>query len=152
MVLWLLGYGANPLFVQAASPTISIWPSSGPLGSSILVTGFGFSANEARITVTYDGIPVASGIWADSRGAWSDTFVVPDSSPSGSHHIIDASSPSTLATTVPDITFTVTPGIDITGICMTDRTSEAAGRSITVTGCGFSANETGITVTYNGNQ
>lgn len=150
LVLWLLGYGANPLFAQAASPSISISPTSGPPGSLILVTGSGFSANEAGITITYDGINVdarsygegywRAGIWADSQGGWKADFVVPAASPSGSHHIIDASGPSTLATTVPDVTFTMTPGFRI------NPTSGTPGSSMTVTGSGFSANEVGITV------
>ena len=121
---------------------IAISRSSGAAGSSLTVTGSGFGASETGITVTYDGTPVAQSITANSEGGWSATFVVPASA-SGSHSI-DASGSVTTAASVPNMTFTVIPGISIS------RSSGAAGSSLTVTGSGFGASETGITVTYDG--
>ncbi len=124
------------------TPAMSINRTSGAPGISVTVTGSGFSANETGIIVTYDGTPVASGITVNAQGGWSANFIVP-ASPSGSH-TIDASGASTSATTVPDITFTTTAGISLS------RTSSAPGSSVTITGFGFAAGETGITVTYDG--
>lgn len=153
----LAGCSANPSSAQSYSPTIDVSPTTGTSGSELFVHAYGFKANESPITITYAGKNVdaqilnagykSSHISANRWGGWSAYFVA-TTSPAGSH-IIDASGPSTLATTVPDVTFTVTPSIDIKGIEGITRTSEAAGRSVTVTGRGFSANETGITVTYN---
>ncbi len=126
----------------SVTPGISISRSSGAAGSSVTVTGLSFGASETGITVTYDGIPVAQNIIADSQGGWSAAFVVPASA-SGSH-IIRAYGSVTPVAGVPSMTFTVTPGISIS------RSSGAAGSSVTVTGSGFGASETGITVTYDG--
>jgi hypothetical protein len=121
---------------------ISISRSSGAAGSSLTVIGSSFGASETGITVTYDGTPVAQGITANSDGGWSVAFVVPASA-SGSHSI-DAYGLVTTAASVPNMTFTVTAGISIS------RSSGTAGSSVTVTGSGFGAGETGITVTYDG--
>lgn len=48
------------------------------------------------------------------------------------------------ASTVPDVTFTISAGI------LVNPTSGAPGNSVTVTGGGFGANEAGIIVTYDG--
>ncbi len=124
------------------SAGISASRTSAPPGSSITITGSGFSAGETGITVTYNGNPIASVTAADANGSWKANFVVP-ASPSGSH-AIDAGSSSTPATTIADIAFTVTAGIS------TNRASAAPGSSITVTGSGFGIGETGITITYDG--
>ncbi len=135
-------YAASPLPVQAATPEISINPTTGITASWVTVTGSDFVGNETGITVTYDGTAVVQGITADTLGDWSTTFVVPASA-SGSHSI-DAYGSVTTAASVTNINFTVTPGISIS------QTSGTAGNSLTVTGSGFSAGETGIVVTYNG--
>jgi len=140
--LGLIVYVASPLPVQAATPGISVSPPTGVPGSWVTVTGSGFVGNETGIAVTYDGIPVARGITANPDGGWGATFVV-SASTSGSHSI-DAYGSVTTAASVPNVTFTVTPSISIS------RSSGAAGSSVTVTGSGFGASETGITVTYDG--
>ncbi len=122
---------------------ISINRTSGMPGSSIAVTGAGFAAGETGITIIYDGNTVASGISASASGGWSTTFTVPTSA-SGAH-AIDARGAITLATTVADVVFTVTPIIFISA------TGGSSGSSVTVSGAGFAASETGITVTYDGN-
>ncbi len=124
------------------TPIISLNRTSGTPKSSVTITGSGFGASETGITVTYDGIAASSGISANPEGSWSYTFTVP-ASPSGSH-TIDAYGSSTPASTVPDVTFTVTPSIS------TSQISAASGSSVTVTGSGFGASETGITITYDG--
>ena len=138
----MIVYVVSPLPVQAATPEISISPTNGLTGSWVIVTGSGFVGNETGIAVTYDGTTVTLGITAGPQGGWSATFVVPASA-SGLHSI-DASGSVTTAASVPNITFTVTPEISIS------RSSGTAGSSVTITGSGFGASETGITVTYDG--
>ena len=134
---------ANPLFVQAATPAISMNPTTGVPGvCRVTVSGSGFGGNETGITVTYDSTPVAQGITADFQGGWSVAFVVPASA-SGSH-VISAYGSVTPKASVPNLNFTVTPGISIS------RASGAAGTSVTVTGSGFGAGETGVIVTVDG--
>jgi len=131
-----------PNITFTVTPGISISRSSGAAGSPVTVTGLSFGASETGITVTYDGTPVAQSIIANSQGGWSAAFVAPASA-SGSH-VIGAYGSVTTAASVPNMTFTVTPGISIS------RSSGATGSSVTVTGSGFGASETGITVTYDG--
>ena len=133
---------ANPLSVQAATPAIFINPTTGVPGlCRVTVGGSGFGAGETGITVTYDGTPVAQGVTADAQGGWSVTFGVPAST-SGSHFINAYGSVTPKA--VSNLNFTATPGISIS------RASGAAGTSVTISGSGFGAGETGITVTVDG--
>ena len=125
------------------NPTVTVSPTSGPPGNSVTVTGSGFGAGETGITITFDGNPVASGISANSLGNWSGTFTVP-ASPSGSHSV-SAYGSITLAGSLPGVTFVVNPTIAIS------PASGPPGSSVTVTGSGFGAGETGITITFDGN-
>ena len=88
--------------------------TSGLPGSSITVTGTGFTANEANIYVTLDGNWIRMISSADANGGWSSTFIIPDLA-LGSHSIgvygsVTKSVPSVtfLATTTPAITVTPT--------------------------------------------
>lgn len=123
---------------------ISVSPLQGYPGSSAKVTGTNFGSYETDITVTYDGKPLASSISADGGGSWSASFVVPPS-PSGSH-VIGAYGPATPAVAVSNKNFIVTPIISIS------PAFGPPGTSVTVTGSGFGASETGITVIFAGNQ
>ncbi len=145
LALWLIGYGANPLPVQAATPIIFISPTGGIPGTSVTVTGASFNVSDTGIVVTYDTTVVASGISANSLGGWSFTFPVPTASFAG-QHMIGAYSPSTPLPIVSPVPFTVTPVIYI------NPTSGIPKSSVTVTGAGFTANETGVVVTYSGVQ
>jgi hypothetical protein len=123
-------------------PSFSLNKNTGASGAPVTATGTGFAASETGITITYDGTPVGS-TTANSSGGWSINFNVP-SLPSG-NHTVSAYGSTTAANTSTDITFTTSSGISI------NKTSGAAGTQVTVTGSGFAANETGITVTYDGN-
>jgi hypothetical protein len=132
-----------PNMTLTVTTGISISRSSGAVGSPLTVTGSSFGASETGITVTYDGTTVAQGITASSEGGWSYTFVVPASA-SGSPHSIDAYGSVTMPASVTNMTFTITAGLSIS------RSSGVAGSSVTVTGSGFGAGETGITIIYDG--
>lgn len=124
------------------TPSISLTPSSGPVGTTVTVTGRGFTATEPNIKITYDGIEQKTGITADSSGSWTTTFTVPISA-KGAHQVVGFSA-ITLETEVPAGTFTVTPKISLS------PTSGGVGTLVTVTGTGFNANETNIRVTFAG--
>jgi large repetitive protein len=124
------------------TPLISTNKTSGSVGTSVTVTGSGFAASESGIRVTYDDTPVGPIIKADAKGSWTSTFNVPASS--GGEHIIDASGSSTPADSVPDLSFATGASIS------TDKNNGAAGTSVTVTGSGFAANESGINITFDG--
>jgi hypothetical protein len=124
------------------NPYLSISPTSRPPGSSVTITGSGFGAGETGITITFDGNPVASGISANSLGDWSGTFTVP-AAPSGAH-ALNAYGSITLAGFIPSINFMVSPTISVS------PTSGPPGSPVTITGSGFGAGETGITITFDG--
>jgi hypothetical protein len=135
--------GDVPDVTLTVSPKISLSPASGGVGTSVTVSGTGFGKDEGGIRVTYDGTDAKTGVSADSKGAWNVTFLIP-SSVKGVH-TIDASGASTNADGVPDVTFFVSSAVGI------KPGSGYVGDSITIEGCGFGENESGITVTLDGN-
>jgi hypothetical protein len=67
---------------------VSVSPEEGAQGSTVTVTGIGFSSN-SPITITYDGIVQATQpptVTTSASGAFSATFTVP-TGPSGSHEV-----------------------------------------------------------------
>jgi IPT/TIG domain len=132
-----------PALTVTIAPEISANPSSGNVGSSINISGEGFGKSESGIQIIYDGGAIKTGISADSKGSWKSAFTIPNSTKGG--HTIDASGASTKADEVPDLTFIVSSAVTI------KPTSGAVGDAITVAGCGFGGNESGITVTLDGN-
>ncbi len=143
LALVLIILGANSVTVQAATPAITISPTSGLPGTVVTVTGSGFSANETGIRITFDGSPVTSGISANSLGNWSGTFTVPTAVLGP--HTVSAFGSITPSGVVPNVIFTlVNPSLSIS------PASGPPGTSVTVTGSGFAAGETGITITFDG--
>lgn len=126
--------------IFTATPGLSLSPTSGPPGSSVTVIGSGFGAGETGITATYDGVVVASNIRANAQGSWNASFTIPPSA--SGPHAIDAYGATTLPAATPDVSFSTAPSLS------TNQASGTPGTSITVTGFGFAAGETGITVTY----
>jgi len=124
-------------------PTISITPLSGNVGTSVTVNGTGFGKSEGSIQVIYDSTSVKTGLSADTKGSWNAVFSIPNSIKGG--HIIDASGSSTGADDVPDLTFIVSSAVAV------KPTSGSVGDTITVSGCGFGGNESGITITFDDN-
>ena len=122
------------------SPQITLDPTAGIVGTSVIVTGTAFDSGESNIKVTYDGKEVRTGIVADVKGSWNTTFRAP-SSTKGSH-VVDASGENTGAGDIPDVTFTVLPGTSVA------PSSGYVGDEIEVKGSGFANNESGIKVTF----
>jgi hypothetical protein len=114
-----------PFTVLVPPGITSIWPASGPVGTSVTITGTGFGVSQGTSTVAFGGVPAATiPFWS----ATSITAIVPGGAITGS-----------VAVTVTGMTgtgdlFTVTnpPHIDSVS---PDR--GAPGRTITISGTGF---------------
>ncbi len=123
-------------------------PSSGTVGQTIQVKGTGFGSKEQNIKVIFRrqgtsvDVVAKESIPADDKGSWEATVVVP--TVQGGSYVVDASGPSTKAGDVPDVSFTLGAAISV------DRGSAYVGDTITVSGGGFAAGETGIRVTFDG--
>ena len=123
---------------------ISLNKNSGTAGGSLTVTGSGFQANEQGIAVTYDGNPIGSPVSANDEGSWTANITIPPSA--GGTHAITASGPQTSASSITGTNFTIQATLS-----PLKKTSGPVGDTLTLNGSGFGANETGITITYDGN-
>ena len=134
--------GTNSLAVIfSVTSSISLYPQTGVIGSTVSVSGSGFAAN-SLITIKFDGTNQNTSpavITTGSNGSFSATFVFPTSA-IGSHTVasVDASSNSASAA------FTVIPP-SITLV----PTSGLQGSSVTVSGSNFLPNST-VTLTFAG--
>jgi len=119
-------------------------PSSGKVGQTIEIEGTGFASEEEDVEVTFDGEAVKPSTYpnVDENGSWSAVIRVP--ALQAGTYIIDASGRTTRARDVPDVEFTVSPGISV------EPGSAYVGDTITVSGGGFEPNETGIKVSFGG--
>ena len=117
-------------------------PGSGKVGQTIEVKGTGFASEEEDIEVTFDGEVLKPSTYpnVDENGSWSAVIAVPPLQ-SGSY-VIDASGALTRARDVPDVDFTVSPGISV------EPGSAYVGDTITVNGGGFEPEETGIKIRF----
>ena len=90
----------------ATIPTITLTPTSGPVGISVNIIGSGFDPNAAAI-INFDGNSVDTipqTVIANSDGEFSATFKVPDSSSLGDDPVIASQGDNSASTT-----FKVTP-------------------------------------------
>jgi len=129
--------------VEAKNASITLSTISGSVGTSVTITGSAFRPNETGIVVTFDDIQVTSPIMANTSGEWTTSFSIPSVASDFTHNV-DAHGNNTLANAVPNVIFTIVPSISLS------KTSGTSGSSLTITGAGFRANETAITVTYDG--
>ena len=112
---------------------------SGPPGTIVPLHGSGSRAGE-RITITI-GQGLASVVAvADAQGVWDAEVTIPPA-PRGALNIVAKGATSQPLTN----TFSVTPTFAV------EESSGIAGSSVNVNGQGFSTNQTGITVTFDGN-
>ena len=116
------------------TPLVSLAQPTGSPGFSLTVKGDGFRANQSGISITFGAAIVASAA-ANSQGSWTTTFTIPPS-PRGTYSVRVSGSGSDL-----EVPFAVTPAVSLSG----NRGSP--GTLLTVTGSGFAAKETSITVT-----
>ena len=126
------------------TPKITANTDSGTVGQTIEVSGTGFASEEEDIEVTFDGEVVKPSTYpnVDENGSWNAVIAVPPLK-SGTYPI-DASGTLTRARDVPDVDFTVSPGVTV------EPSLAYVGDTITVAGGGFEPEETGIKVTFAG--
>ncbi|MGD0856633.1 MAG: IPT/TIG domain-containing protein, partial [Dehalococcoidia bacterium] len=122
------------------SPTVTISPTTGGVGTVITVVGAGFASSESSIKVLYSDTEVRTGITADTTGSWSTSFTVP-SSTRGSH-TIGVQGSITASTDVAAMSFTVAPAI----VC--SQSTGSVDDEIKVSGNGFANNESSIQLTF----
>jgi outer membrane protein assembly factor BamB len=94
---------ATSFTVTASVPTVSLAPTTGPPGTSVVVTGANFAAGEA-VDVYFDASAIALAV-ADGTGAFGITISVPADAAPGSHSVTAIGRRSVRAAHAP---FTVT--------------------------------------------
>ncbi|MEW6141781.1 MAG: IPT/TIG domain-containing protein [Chloroflexota bacterium] len=136
------GSGAITPHAFTVVPQVTMSPSSGSAGTQVTVTGTGFGAGETGITVMFGNIAVGQGITANTKGRWTTTFIVPIGS--GGGQVVNAYGSITSASQVAGLSFNVTARIAVS------QNSGTVGDTVNVTGQSFGANETGISILYDG--
>ena len=120
--------------------TVILGTRKGPVGSQVLVQGYGFDNQEGGIHISFDGNNVASSIESSRSGSWQYTIKIPMTS--RGNHSISASGPSTPLQEIGNKTFEVSPTIAVNPV------SGWVGRTVNVSGAGFGNGESSITVLY----
>ncbi len=120
-------------------PSVSLDTTNATTGSTITVTGSGFTPGQKGLTLNFDDKEVASGVAADSAGSWKATFAVP-SAASGSHTIKIAGAGG-LDLSVGDVSFKIKPAISLS------PANGTVGSNVSVKGTGFVAGGN-ISITY----
>ena len=125
----------NSVLAQTPSPSISISPTSGaPTITTITVSGSNFTA-DTSVTVKFNGNIVGNASTGDG-GSWTQSFVVPKS-PQGSHEVEAG-----------DLSATFT----VTSRTLLSTYKGKVGSQVTVTGDGYAASQSGITLSFGGEQ
>ncbi len=133
------------------SPWAEVKPMSGPVGTQLIIKGWGFRTMEDGITITWDHQILMTNIQSDNDGTilldgskreydighdsfYRESIYVPESS-QGKHIVGIYGSSFTPKGILPDSDFLVTPQIKV------EPPSGKKGAEIVVTGTGFAANE-----------
>ena len=126
---------------SAATPTItSLTPNSGPVGTSVTITGTNFGATQGSSTVTfYNGQTAAPTSWS----ATSIVAPVPTGATTGNVTVTVGGVTSNA------VSFTVTTASAPTIASLTPN-SGPVGTSVTIAGSNFGASQGSSTVTFNG--
>ena len=123
----------------SVKPSITIQPDHGPVGTTVTITGNGFTPIENNpIVLTYDGVVVTTNpepVSADPDGNFAATFRIP----SGSSGTVTVTAKDNLTTASTDFT-------SIADIILS-ATSGHVGTTITASGVGLKAN-TSININY----
>jgi hypothetical protein len=127
-----IGNASSVSFTVSSSFTVS--PSSGPPGTSVRVRGSGFEPNSS-VDLTIDGDPIQS-VTTGSDGALSASVQIPVVA--GGPRAISVSGASGSG----QATFDVTPTLTV------ESPNASPGAEVRVSGSGFRANETGITIRF----
>jgi len=122
---------------------ISIDKPSGIVGDTVTMTGSRFSASEKDITVLLDSQAVATDIQANSKGEWEASFTVPEM-PAG-EYIVTADGEQTRKEDISELSFEIKSNTALSS------DEGHVGMDLTVTGCGFAANEE-VVILYDDSQ
>jgi hypothetical protein len=126
--------------VTVPAPTITtLNPNSGPVGTSVVITGANFGASQGSSTVKFNGIVATP---TTSWSATSITASVPTGATTGNIIVTVGGQSSN------GVTFTVT--VPPPSIASLNPTSGAIGVSVTIAGSNFGASQGTSTVTFNG--
>ena len=131
----------------SVTSTMTINPTSGPVDTSVTVTGAGFQASRP-IAITYDGVPItasSSPTTIGSNGSFTIGFKVPAGA--SGVHVIKASDGVNSGSA--NFTSSLTASVNVTD--EPNVTSGPVGTSVTANGTGFKSNAS-ITIIYNGIQ
>jgi hypothetical protein len=139
VVVTVGGVASNGVTFTVGTPTITtLSPTSGPVGTSVTISGANFGSSQGSSTVTFNGTSATPTSW----GATSIVVPVPSGATSGNVVVTVNGVASN------GVTFTVTSaGPTISGL---SQNSGAVGTSITITGTNFGASQGTSTVTFNG--
>ena len=125
------------------NPIIFLDPQSGPVGTSVNITGAGFGSS-STITIEFDGTPVATipnTVTNTPAGFFTATFNVPPSS--NGDHTVKATQGGNSDSETFTVTSSTTPVINL------DPTSGPVGSSVDIIGTGFSP-ISAVTITIGG--
>ena len=127
------------LFTAGTPPSITtLWPTSGPVGTAVTITGSNFGATQGASTVTFGGITAgAAAYWS----ATSITVTVPSGAPTGS---VVVTVNGMAGNSTP---YTVTNPPNITGVT---GSPAKPGDTVTISGTGFAQTQ-GIGQVWLGN-
>ena len=122
----------------AASVITNLNPSSGVVGSTVVITGTNFGATQGTSTVKFNGTAATPTAWS----ATSITVTVPTGAATGNVVVTVGGQAST------GVSFSVTlPAPAITNL---NPNSGTVGATVTITGTNFGATQGSSTVTFNG--
>ncbi len=125
--------------VNAVPPSVtSLWPTSGPPGTAVIVTGTHFGSSQGASTVTFNGLD------AGAAGSWSDTSItvtVPSGTSTGSLMVTVGGLASN------GVLFTAGTPPSITSLW---PTSGPVSTAVTITGANFGTTQGASTVTFGG--
>ena len=127
---------------SSSNPTISINPTSGPVGTLVTVTGNGFDPI-STVGITFGGSSVTT-VNPTSNGVFTATFTVPLSSSIG-----DQTVKATQGSNSASKTFTVTSLVQ--PIIFLNTTSGPVGTPVGISGAGFDPSSI-VTITFNGSN
>jgi hypothetical protein len=138
VVVTVSGFASNAVaFTVLPTPSITnLSPTSGPLGTSVMITGTNFGSSQGTSTVTFGGTPATPTSWS----ATSIMVPVPSGATTGNVAVTVGGVPSN------GIAFTVIPP----SITSLSASSGAIGTSVTITGTNFGAIQGTSVVRFNG--
>ncbi|MBM3157276.1 MAG: hypothetical protein FJ004_08330 [Chloroflexi bacterium] len=129
--------GINPINKTfTVTPKVSISPTSGPVGTSVTVTGTGFSGDGVTVSATLGGAALFAGVLVAGTGSFTATGTVPSTLGAGGQalYAIDGAGKDVTKADA----FSVTPTLVIT------PSSGLAGSKVTITGKGWPAGTVGV--------